>query len=144
MREISFKAKRLDNKEWTEGDLIGNAFYRCDTESDCCYILDYRKMKYYDFQDIWEQLDEYEVDPETICEYINFKDRDKTLVFTNDIVEFLYYDEFWDSHLYTGFIYKGEGCYKISTKASVFYINESIDINKVIGNKFDNAELLGK
>ena len=130
-----FRSKRMRDKKWIEGSLIryksgGYAIYSeplCNYEDEDNEVFMMEK-----------------IDPETISECINFKDRDKTPVFTNDIVEFLYSDEFWDSHLYTGFIYKGEGCYKISTKTSVFYINESIDINRVIGNKFDNAELLGK
>ena len=144
MEEILFRGKRIDNDEWVEGDLFSNAFFRGKDKSNCCYILDYDKIEYDDFQSIFEQIDEFEVDPETICEYINSRDQDKALVFTNDIVEFYWYDQFWNSYHYVGYIYKGKGCYKISTKNEVYYIDESIDIDKVIGNKFDNPELLGK
>lgn len=124
-----FRAKRTKDKKWFEGNLIkhqsgGYAIYS-ESEYEENEILKIEK-----------------INPETICEYINAKDRDKTPVFTNDIVEFFHYDEFWQSEKHTGFIYKGEGCYKISAKSLVFYIDESIDIDKVIGNKFDDIELL--
>ena len=145
MRDISFKAKRLDNKEWIEGDLIGNAFYRCDTESDCCYILDYEKMKYYDFQDIWEQLDEYEVDPETVCQFTGLKDCNKNRIFEGDIVkvrdpysgcwsinggEVIFSTEYVGGWVITS---NGEDGLNIGTRTN------DVDI---IGNIYDNPELL--
>lgn len=124
--EILFRGKRIDNGEWVEGDLIHEKF-----GVYIQYIINNIRTK-------------AKVDPETICEYINSKDQDKTLAFTNDIVEFSHYTEFGRSGYYVGFIYKGDGCYKISTKTLIFYIDDAIDIDKVIGNKFDNAELLSK
>ena len=130
MAEILFRGRRIDNGEWVEGDY--GRFHGNDSHE---IYISYPQIN----ETYWN-----EIDPETICEYINYEDRDKTPIFTNDIVEFSWYDQFWNSYHYVGCIYKGKGCYKISTKNEVYYIDESIDIDKVIGNKFDNAELLGK
>lgn len=56
MREILFRAKRLDHGEWVEGSLIT---YKDGTAFICCegYIPDV--------------LNKYEVDPSTVCQYTN-------------------------------------------------------------------------
>lgn len=67
MREILFKARRLDNGEWVEGffwkDIWG--------DGESCYIL-------YDGED-------YEVDPSTVCQYTGLTDKNGK-IFEGDIV----------------------------------------------------------
>ena len=66
MREILFKAKRLDSRDWVEGffwkDIWG--------DGESCYIL-------YDGED-------YEVDPSTCCEWTGLIDKNGTKVFEGD------------------------------------------------------------
>ena len=68
MREILFKAKRLDSRDWVEGffwkDIWG--------DGESCYIL-------YDGED-------YEVDPSTVCQYTGLTDRNGKKIFVGDIV----------------------------------------------------------
>ena len=65
MREILFKAKRIDNGEWVEGCLLvlDDETYRIATSC---------------LQGIAEQLLEvcaYEVDQSTVCQYTGLKDK---------------------------------------------------------------------
>lgn len=69
MRDILFKAKRLDNGAWVEGSLIT---YKDGTAFICCedYIPDV--------------LNKYEVDPATVCEWTGLIDRNGMKVFEGD------------------------------------------------------------
>lgn len=62
----SYKGQKIDSEEWIEGALIPNAFFKRDTGEPCCYIFDNSKMEYDCFVDIGEQLDDFEVNPQTL------------------------------------------------------------------------------
>jgi len=71
MREILFKAKRIDNGEWVYGNY---AFYDC-----------YTKQQHYIFQN--KPL-EYAIDVNTLCQYIGLTDKNGIKIFENDVVSF--------------------------------------------------------
>ena len=74
MREILFKAKRIDNVEWIEGyyqkryDLLGN-------EEHLIFHADSYK--------VWEYA---EIVPETICQFTGLFDKNGNKIWENDIV----------------------------------------------------------
>ena len=73
-REILFKAKRKDNGEWVEGNLITNE--RNENQKYIGYIFDERNGMIEDF-------DLVEVIPETLCQYTGLTDKN---IWENDIV----------------------------------------------------------
>ncbi len=125
-REIIFKAKRKDNGKWVEG------YYYQIWEKG--YIL-------------WGMTnnmpDMVEVNPDTICQYTGLTDKNGRKIWENDILR---RDGYWDIR-----IEFENGAFMVRNADKVQYINRvactpisTFDIKayEVIGNIFDNAELL--
>ena len=78
MREILFKAKRADNGEWVEGDL------RQDRDLGTVYISGW---DYYTTDGGLEREPfEYEINPETLCQFTEMMDKNGSRIWENDIV----------------------------------------------------------
>lgn len=77
MREILFKAKRVDIGNWVEGllckQLIGSLFVPC-----------IQVIKEYDSGDY---LEHYEIIPETITQFTGLFDKKKNKIFENDLIK---------------------------------------------------------
>lgn len=69
------KAKRTDNGEWVVGYVVRYGYTR--------------KEKYYIVPDYASDLYAIEVDPSTICQCTGLKGRNGNLIWENDIVDFL-------------------------------------------------------
>ena len=99
MREILFKARRLDNGEWVEGYYIGPIG-----------VLDVHEIC--DVHDITGPR--VEVDPSTVCEYTGLTDKNGKKIFDGDVVrretdyygKHKVYDEpvVWEDDIEKGFL----------------------------------------
>lgn len=130
MRDILFRAKRIDNGEWVYGDLLTPT----------------------DFMNIWEisentgMGDRYEVEPETVGQFTGLNDRTGKPIFEGDIIT-LEGDINGDVQFVQGVFgvewygVKNQGTWGAKHNLRTFEdgANEGFD---VIGNIYDNPELV--
>lgn len=130
-REILFKGKYKKHDLWVEGDLV-------HYETGEMAIFEEKFSRY--GSEATEMQKRVEVDPETICQYTGLTDRNGKKIFEGDIVEIAgedgYFEVNWDNHS-ARFSMDGEG---IVVDFDNYYGYET----EVVGNKFDNPELLNK
>lgn len=148
-REILFKAKRIDNGEWVEGSLIDSGnheqvfIYR---HYDGASIMPVRNLVYHRM---------VAVDSDTICQYTGLTDKNGNKIWENDILSVLLIGETDEQK---------ENCIvRYGRKAENFRIELGFNLEwtktdylrcdigfwtenrevEVIGNIFDNPELIG-
>nr|DAU96215.1 MAG TPA: YopX protein [Caudoviricetes sp.] len=133
MRQILFKAKRKDNGKWVEG------YYqkRFDLDGSEQHLIFWSKS-----YTVWEYA---EINPDTICQYTGLTDKNGKRIWENDICdrkekysEIVTYNK-GDWQLDYSYVFGKE----MHTDACNlgFYVCER-DCVEVIGNIFDNADLL--
>lgn len=137
-----FRGKRIDNGEWVQGALFNG-------ESHC--IIG-QEIKFSPYTEHECKIVGYEVDRDTICQCTGLKDKNGKLIWENDIVEkefYTDYDAFANSERYVGTI-KWTDCaaWEVVTDRCNILIAHELEFTdwkdhcKVIGNIFDNKELL--
>ncbi len=141
MREILFKAKRLDNGEWVEGDLIQNIFGGMKRMWISSESYDKERLRsVHKYITEWRGI---EIDPDTICQYTGLTDKNGRKIWENDILR---RDGYWDIR-----IEFENGVFMVRNADKVQYINRvictsistfNIKVYEVIGDIFDNADLL--
>lgn len=154
MRDIIFRGKRTDNGEWVYGDLRqyvnnphGSDFYQIDTMSTSDN----------DFGN------GHTVDIETVGQFTGLTDKNGNKIFEGDIIKFCKYafdyqeEKDWDIEIgeiayedgcfVINEIYSSDGYNELSCVYSEIHYGEEYDkecIFEVIGNIYDNPELLGE
>lgn len=126
VREILFKAKRMDNGEWVEGLLV-MMFWR------------------YHIQMLEDENIAYSIDPKTICQYTGLKDKNGKRIWENDILSAHWDNDYPEDVSYCKVAWKENG-FKTVEKESVdseyLFRIDCDECNEVAGNIFDNPELL--
>ncbi len=118
MREILFKAKRIDNGEWVEGDLLHTI------HPEIVIISSFDDKAYRSCGN-------------TICQYTGLKDKNGQKIFENDIVDCgMKLRVSWHTF---------KASWVLSKKGWLYnhYFGESVEPEdvEVVGNIFDNPEL---
>lgn len=143
MREILFKAKRIDNGEWVEGTPI---FYK-DGSMTLIDVNEYKSVGYH-------ILNNGHLDRSTLCQYTGLTDKNGNKIWENDVVkrynsngdEWRISKIVWADHsLNIGWCIEDV---KSLTEYSNRLFKVGFDVNdtekcEVIGNIFDNPELIG-
>lgn len=146
-----FKAKRLDNGEWVEG------FYFCMTHPDGRHTHHFIIPLGADLSlgTPVEKI-QVEVDPATICQCTELKDKNGKLIWENDIVSFVHEKYATDTldfaaHKYTrNYVIEFEKTFcnyglRFRNKSTHFRCTQATLCThdcEVIGNSIDNPELL--
>lgn len=113
MREILFKAKTIDNNEWVEG------------------LLTIMWGQYHIINPENENT-AYLIDTETICQYTGLTDKNGVKIWENDILKYT-----WNEKEVIDFIQYDGNMFTYSQS-----VRWSLQKDEVIGNIFDNPELL--
>ena len=125
MREILFKAKKKDNGEWVEGLLWKKKY-------------DSNKIFISCFPDKDDNEEVFVVEPDTICQYTGLTDKNGRKIWENDIVLEVQPCKrtFKITYDVDAFCFDGNGI--------MLRVRNARDKVEVIGNVFDNPELLEK
>lgn len=120
MREILFRAKRIDNGEWVEG-------------------LPQKMWGEWHIINSDDENTAYPIVPKTVSQYTGLKDKNGNRIWENDIVS-----GYFNHKKITGFIkYGSNAVYYIEREGSYgIHLDNSEDWLEVIGNIFDNPELM--
>lgn len=144
MREILFRAKRVDNREWVGGyfikdDITGQTFIHAQGNS------------VNESQKIGEEgclcFVAFEVDPETLCQYTGLTDKNGQRIWENDILHRAYHSEddcivVWHDGRFNFQTIHGQYNQDHMTLLSLCFNQGSVERLTVIGNIFDNPKLL--
>lgn len=123
LENIKFKAKRLDNGEWVEGDLM--------KESYGARIIGHTSKA-----DNW-----IAVNPSTICQFTGLKDCECNEIWEGDIVHDSY-DLLCIDNLYEVVYIEEEGTFAFKSLDKVDNYEPFVNLFEVyvVGNKFDEEE----
>ena len=126
MRDITFRARRTDNGEWVEGNLVW--IKKLNDEPYQCFIISHLAyMEYGEFDDTYQVL------PETVGQYTGLIDKNGKKIFEGDIVK----NEFGEIDK-VAFLFGRFLPFNRYPEYKCFYCERC----EVIGNIHDNPELL--
>ena len=130
MREILFKAKRLDNGEWVQGAYVKREKWKWAEGKNVTHFI----LVQDEYGFTWRKIN-----VETLCQFTGLIDKNGKQIWENDIVEIPREDGYfvidwndteakWQMKFVDGFCYDFDNYWSFEIE--------------VVGNKFDNSELL--
>lgn len=163
MREILFRGKRLDNGEWVEGyytelpcGSLGATIFSNDDELVCedtkSYIIKVFTKQHTNYSNSNPlqviECEKYEVIPETVGQFTGLTDKNGKKIFEGDIVKGDLGLGYGDNENHIAYIeYQEDGmsfCLVEILEEDFGKCAEISDDLEVIGNIYDNPELLGE
>ena len=122
-REILYRGKCVDNGEWVEGYFV--KYQPCASEEKIIYgiVPEYASALYLN-----------EIDPSTVGRYTGLTDKNGVKIFEGDILE--------AESGNIGYVMFINGAFMKSCNSKDMPFLIASDVNAVIGNVFDNPELL--
>ena len=138
-REILFRGKRADNGEWVEGYFVKTKLGKDTSPSDVVFVP-WKENR----NEEWGWI---KVNPETLCQYTGLTDKNGKKIWENDIIKTSRYgkDDGKGSN-FAGFdifsVRWDDGGFALYSKWRRFNLRDNNEY-EVIGNIFDNPELLG-
>lgn len=130
-----FCAKRMDNGEWVEGFLFQLCY-----DSIFCWCIGNEPLSPNDYSELCGFNREwFYIDESTICQCTGLMDKNGKLIWENNVVT-----GWFDDKRITGYIkYGSNGIFYIErNRLYGIHLDNSQDWLEVIGNIFDNQELL--
>ena len=144
MREILFRAKRIDNGEWVEGYYVYHIRRTICPIGDSVKPEDEQHVIMQDGFSDWNMPRDtvfFNIAPETLCQYTGLKDKNGNRIWENDIARI---ENSMDEGIGNIEFYDGMWYVDGEPNNSLYDIVECDDVAEVevIGNTLDNPELL--
>lgn len=132
MREILFKAKRIDNRKWVEG-YYQRRYYFLGNEEHLIFHADSYK--------VWEYAG---IDPKTLCQFTGLCDKNGKKIWENDILMAHLDESYPEDAAYETVEWGVAGWVGRETGSTDREYIDKFDLEnfEVVGNIFDNKELL--
>lgn len=120
-----FRAKRIDNGEWVEGllTIMFGQFHIINPD---------------------DENTAYPIDESTICQCTGLEDKNGNLIWENDVVKGAWFDK-GKRHRHIGTVLYTCFAYKVVGVKQYYGLHDELNgIYTVIGNVFDNPELINE
>lgn len=139
MREILFRAKRVDNGEWVEGYYLKTTLGKDIEPSDVIFVP-FKINR----SGQWGWI---KVLPETLCQFTGMIDKNGKRIWENDIVRTTKFGkDDGNGHNYAGFdvfvVKWDDGGFALFNKWRRFNLRTDEKSYEILGKVFDNPELL--